>query len=330
MQVFNYAAYARVFELGVSKPNMTKIARALFEPIFQLDGLVNHVGNIYTMNSKLAKSWYQQRSDIPENIKKATGRPELVNSIGDYFSEKIIDVVINQNQESAMYSAMISLIKESDLEKEDKQMLLDLYSDREKAEFLGRAFLFSVVGNNTIQILEEPPTPVDDDIRMLKEIIKKSHHKPKEITPPIEVEKHEMRYVQELYRVYQELTGEEYLQPEDLDSRPKIRRNFDQQRKDYYKAETIHRELRDTLCLDESEGFDILKDEVFDGVITTSDKEYVTGYDRMIAVIEHATVVQLSKNLQDRMLDWIGPGEKKGICHMLVNDKRLKWIGNND
>ncbi|MDD6385772.1 hypothetical protein [Lactobacillus equicursoris] len=67
MQVFNYAAYARVFELGVSKPNMTKIARALFEPIFQLDGLVNHVGNIYTMNSKLAKSWYQQRSDIPEN-----------------------------------------------------------------------------------------------------------------------------------------------------------------------------------------------------------------------------------------------------------------------
>lgn len=165
---------------------------------------------------------------------------------------------------------------------------------------------------------------------MLKEIIKKSHHKPKEITPPIEVEKHEMRYVQELYRVYQELTGEEYLQPEDLDSRPKFRRNFDQQRKDYYKAETIHRELRDTLCLDESEGFDILKDEVFDGVITTSDKEYVTGYDRMIAVIEHATVVQLSKNLQDRMLDWIGPGEKKGICHMLVNDKRLKWIGNND
>lgn len=138
MQVFNYAAYARVFELGVSKPNMTKIARALFEPIFQLDGLVNHVGNIYTMNSKLAKSWYQQRSDIPENIKKATGRPELVNSIGDYFSEKIIDVVINQNQESAMYSAMISLIKESDLEKEDKQMLMDLYSDREKAEFLGQ------------------------------------------------------------------------------------------------------------------------------------------------------------------------------------------------
>lgn len=28
MQVFNYGAYARAFELGVTKPNMTKIAKA--------------------------------------------------------------------------------------------------------------------------------------------------------------------------------------------------------------------------------------------------------------------------------------------------------------
>ena len=41
MQIYNYAAFARAFELGVTKPNMTKVAKALFEPIVDLDGVVN-------------------------------------------------------------------------------------------------------------------------------------------------------------------------------------------------------------------------------------------------------------------------------------------------
>ena len=326
MQVFNYAAYAKTFELGVSKPNMTKIARVLFEPVFQLEDLVNRAGNPYTMNSKLAKAWYQQSEDIPGNIKTAAGRPELVNSIGDYFSEKIIDVVINQNLESAMYSAMLTLIRASNMEEVDKELLLGFYSDGDEAEFLGRAFLYSLVGDNIALASETVCKPIDADIRTFKELIKKAHRKPKSIEPPPEIQDHEIRYVQELYRVYSEVSSEEYARPEDLDSKPRLRRNFDQQRKDYYKAETIRRELRDTICLDESEGFAILKEEMFDGVITTSDKFYATGFDRMTAVMEHATGVELSRNLQDRMLDWVGPGEKKGVCHMLVNDQRLTWI----
>lgn len=46
----------------------------------------------------------------------------------------------------------------------------------------------------------------------------------------------------------------------------------------------------------------------------------------MNAVMEHATLVELSSNLQTVTLNWIGPGEKKGICHMLVNDEKLSWI----
>lgn len=52
MRIFNYAAYAEAFELGVSKPNMTKITKALFEPIVRFDGVVNHVGNLYTINQR--------------------------------------------------------------------------------------------------------------------------------------------------------------------------------------------------------------------------------------------------------------------------------------
>ena len=89
MRTFNYAAYARTIELGIASPNMTKIAQALFEPIISHEGVVNHLGNPYNIDSKQAKAWYEQTKDIPANLKTAAGMPEIVNSIGDYFSEKL-------------------------------------------------------------------------------------------------------------------------------------------------------------------------------------------------------------------------------------------------
>ncbi|MFV0362722.1 MAG: ABC-three component system protein [Suipraeoptans sp.] len=326
MRVFNYASYAQTLELGISKPNMTKIAKALFEPIISMDTVLNRNGNPYTITPIMAKAWWEQTSDIPGNVKIATGTPDLVNNIGEYFSENIIDGLINQMLESKMYSAMVVLIRESDLQQSEIDELLQFYQSNESDEFLGRAFLYSVVKDNLQKDVAAVETPIDADIRTFKELIKKSHKKPVSIVPPDEIEEHELGYVQELYRVYHEETGEEYARPADLDAQPKLKKNFNRQRKDYYCAETIHRELRDTIRLDETEGFDILKNEMFDGVITTCEKDYDSSLKRLTAVMEHATEVPISHNLQDRMLDWVGPGEKKGVCHMLVNDRRLTWV----
>ncbi|MDO5560593.1 MAG: hypothetical protein Q4F95_13515 [Oscillospiraceae bacterium] len=330
MRVFNYASYARTLELGISKPNMTKIAKALFEPVISMDTVLNRNGNPYTITPTRAKSWWEQTSDIPGNIKIATGTPELINSIGEYFNENIIDGLINQMLESQMYSAMVTLVRDSDLQKNEIDELLQYYEEKDNDEFLGRAFLYAVAKDNLQKDAATVETPIDADIRTFKELIKKSHKKPVSITPPDEIEDHELGYVQELYHVYHEETGEEYARPSDLDSQPKLKKNFNRQRKDYYCAETIHRELRDTIRLDETEGFDILKDEMFDGVITTCEKDYDSSLQRLTAVMEHATGVPISHNLQDRMLDWVGPGEKKGVCHMLVNDNRLTWMEDDD
>ncbi len=330
MRVYNYASFARAFEKGVSKPNMTKIAKALFEPIIDLDGVVNRVGNPYVIDSTYAKNWYEQTTDIPENIKRAAGRQDLINNIGDLFWEHVIDPIVNQMQETEMYMALTSLILDSDLEKEQKDELIELYNDNERPDFLGRAFLYAVVRDNLKKDPSIPEEPIDSDLKQFKELIRKKYPKPKPLTPPEDIEDDEIGYVKELYRVYGEVSGEIYARPEDLDAEPKLRRNFDRQRKDYYKAETIHRELRDTIRLDETEGFDLLKDEVYDGVIDTRDKDYDSGMERLSAVMEHATGLSLSNNLKDRTLDWVGPGEKKGVCHMLVNDHRLSWMEDDD
>ena len=52
MRIFNYANYYKAFELGVAKPNMTKITRALFEPIVSQEDVVNRNGNPYVVESK--------------------------------------------------------------------------------------------------------------------------------------------------------------------------------------------------------------------------------------------------------------------------------------
>lgn len=330
MRVFNYASYAQTLELGISKPNMTKIAKALFEPIISRDTVLNRNGNPYTITPTMAKAWWEQSSDIPGNIKIATGDPDLINNIAAYFYDNIIDGLVNSMLESQMYSAMVTLIRESDLQPDSINELMQYYESNENDEFLGRAFLYAVAKDNMEKDAAYVEAPIDADIRIFKELIKKSHKKPTSIVPPDEIEDHELGYVQELYHVYHEETGEYYARPADLDSQPKLKKNFNRHRKDYYCAETIHRELRDTIRLDETEGFDILKDEVFDGVIITCEKDYDSSLQRLTAVMEHATVVPISHNLQDRMLDWVGPGEKKGVCHMLVNDKRLTWMEDED
>lgn len=67
-----------------------------------------------------------------------------------------------------------------------------------------------------------------------------------------------------------------------------------------------------------------------DFVITTCDKDYDTGFQRLTAVMEHAIEALISHNLQDRLLDRGGLGEKKGVCHMLVNDHRITWMEDDE
>lgn len=100
--------------------------------------------------------------------------------------------------------------------------------------------------------------------------------------------------------------------------------HFKRQRKDYYFAETIRRFVRDTFT--DSKQFDVLKDEVFDGIIDTHEKEYDNGFKRLNAVLDKATNTNTSKSLLDSKLNYIGNKERKGVCHILANDKRLKWV----
>lgn len=326
MQRYNYSSYVKIFATGLSNSNMTEITKKLFEPIISQEFVLNKKGQPYNINSREASDWYNQKRDIPKNIKKAVEKPQIYCHIGEYFQTNIIEKYINPLKESTMYENMLLLIKQSNLAQEEKLEFEKIYSEHDYGNFLGRAFLYSLVQDNRRQKDECSLIYMDDDLKTLERIIHK-YPKPVPIQPPAILANSELKYVNELYSVYQEKTGTIFSSPEDLLPFKKWRLHFERQRKDYYLAETVCRGLRDTMCQNEAEKFDYVKDEIYDGVINTAEKDYACGFDRLTAVMEHATSVSLSHNIQMMILNWIGPGEKKGICHMLVNDERLSWLG---
>ena len=148
MRVYNYASFAEVFSKGIIKPNMTKVAKILFEPIISLGDCVNRRGEPYTIDNKSASLWYKQEADIPGNLKKAANDGRVYKGIGKYFTDEVLDKVLSGVKADDMMNDLLNLIKESDLPEMEKGDLNKLYEDGDLGGFLGRALLRSRVQIN--------------------------------------------------------------------------------------------------------------------------------------------------------------------------------------
>lgn len=52
-----------------------------------------------------------------------------------------------------------------------------------------------------------------------------------------------------------------------------------------------------------------------------------TIHDRLKAVLDRITIISLTKSALINVVGLIGNLEKKGICHILVNDEKIKsWV----
>ncbi|MDE8196212.1 hypothetical protein PT113_01655 [Erysipelothrix rhusiopathiae] len=152
---------------------------------------------------------------------------------------------------------------------------------------------------------------------------------PKEIEPPQDIAPEEEKYVCELLAAYAEALKSGDLTKSDLDSLPtKYKRNFSDQRINYYSALRIDRFLRESIDNGEehskkwkSETHDYIKDTLWD--------DYDDGYKRLLAVMKK--VVDCSTtSIVDNFQNLVGPKEKKGTCHLLVNDGCVHWVDEDE
>lgn len=144
---------------------------------------------------------------------------------------------------------------------------------------------------------------------------------------PDNIAEQELDYIRALYEVFAEKLHRETFTSEDLPLLPKsMKANYREQRKAYYSAVSIERSVRDVFDDGEDE-FQRLKDDAWDGINTTYWKEYSDGYTRLNAVLEKITSTSLDGSVLSQMRNLIGNLEKKGICHILVNDGVIEsWV----
>jgi len=151
---------------------------------------------------------------------------------------------------------------------------------------------------------------------------------PPSVIPSATISEDELNYISELLKAYSDILNIDINTVEALAAYKNYFEHLNRQRKDYYSAETIRRFVRDTIT--DSQQFEILKSEVYDGVIDVHEQSYDNGYKRLVAVLVQASQTTTSKSLLDSKLHCIGNSERKGVCHMLANDKKISWVKEND
>ena len=114
---------------------------------------------------------------------------------------------------------------------------------------------------------------------------------------------------------------------DDLPSLPNwCQEDFADQQECYFSAEGIQHSIRDIFDDGEDE-FALLKKDAWQGINMTYRKRYDTGYDRLIAVLEKITNTRLDLSTLVQIRNLIGNMERKGICHILVNDGTIEsWV----
>ena len=329
--ILNYKSFYDAFKLGMVDDGFTPVAKVLFYPLFSAHTILDENGEPYEVDAQNASRWGNGQIPIQKEIQDAAGTNEALTKMITYFKDKVVPIELSEALMDEMLEAMVGLVNDCDLSDSKKKQFLKYYEKGEVGEFLARVFQRALLGKNKVTSSRKKISASENNVDSANEfnaLVRGKLKKPK-TTVPKKIQAHELGYVSQLYRAYGQTKSVSVNKPEDLVPLD-LSEHFEMQRKHYYLAETIHRKLRDSIKKDEDDCFDILKDEIETGIYKASHTQYASPVERIDAVTERASDVIISPNTEQIMYNWIGPGEKMGVCHMLVNDERLEWVESDE
>lgn len=145
--------------------------------------------------------------------------------------------------------------------------------------------------------------------------------RPEPEIPPEDTVSLDHRYVRQLLSIYAQSIGEGQRAPDLslLDKDDGIRKNFRRQRERFYHAESLRNFSRDTVP---PGVFEDLQNDIFDGVVDVCESQHECGIDRLNTTMSQAANVAIDSN---PLASVARPRDKQGMCHQLVNDRRLNW-----
>jgi hypothetical protein len=145
--------------------------------------------------------------------------------------------------------------------------------------------------------------------------------RPEAPEPPDKPVEKEVGYLTKLFAAYADHRGHPVENVNDLAGVNSLLRHYSRSRKEFYSAESLRGFSRDTLPLG---SYETLQEEVLAGVQDILDGQHEDGYQRVLAVVQAARQLQLTRHALVPRLD---VRDRGGICHQLANDREdVRWV----
>lgn len=319
MGVFNFSKLIQIFmPCSFHQDDVTCAVRSLLSLILKLK-VCNEHGEPYNITPAYAQEWLDQTRDVFPNIKKAVSYNFEVDEFDDDFEDFITDEVATPFLTN-FYDGLLKAAKEDEnINPKTLEDIQEAYDSKEYPVMFRICYHYALCANNKLK-----------DKRRKKAVNLSEiygglvGHKPTPLDVPEDIKDEEMPYVNELLLVYSEKERANIVDSITLSSFPASLSDLERQRKYYYAAETIRVGLRDTE-LKGTNAFEDFKDEVEEYVIPISQKSFLNGEMRLNTVMEEVTRPNYGSALP-KFTDWIRVSEKRGVCHMLVNEGKIKWV----
>ncbi|GKU79430.1 ABC-three component system protein [Paenibacillus sp. L3-i20] len=192
-----------------------------------------------------------------------------------------------------------------------------------KGSFLDyvKAFDFSVVDTYSIERIIEEHRKTNYFYFRFGGSIKPQRGR--KMLPPNMPEQNEFNYLNKVlaaYSQYKKLN----IDLEALQTIPELVTDFNDNRINFYSAESLKRSVRDIFASEDH--FGVLKSEMHSGIKDFMKGDFEDGYKKLTKTMHESTKVNLSVSIIDRELHFVTNEDKKGICHHLANEDQIIWV----
>lgn len=143
--------------------------------------------------------------------------------------------------------------------------------------------------------------------------------RPKSIIPPLTPEASELTYTSELLLAFGDAESNEVTK-DNLTTFPEYEQEYHSARRNYYSADGLEKFSRDWLPND---CYEELLDECYETISPVVMSDHKNGYARYLKVSAQAAGTSYSSH---PLHHYIKIQDKKGLCHYLVNEKKVKWV----
>lgn len=292
----------------------------LYDSISEPVGLTNKNGEPITVTKGTASKIMNRQSggNSHRSIRSKSADDRVIASIEEYFKKNVVKRLLKGSEDDLIERLKTIINDDMGIAEIKKQELLANAQKNTLALFLASVYLYSLSRDN-VSSGDSGSKPITAATEL-------------EVIPiPTGITGVEGSYTDALLAAYGQVEGIKNFTVDMLDTYPTHKENFSNQRKYYFAAEAVRRGTRDLYGAKERDQFEVLKDEMYEGVTEVWEDEAKNGLARMRKVMAQATKTSLDKCRICRDTEWVGNSQRKGVCHFLVGENRLKgWVRDDD